>query len=45
MIDSHRLNQIIFNLVSNAAKFTVSGAVFIIISWVDKDKLEDEEGI
>jgi len=32
-MDSHRLNQILLNLIGNATKFTKSGFVKVIISW------------
>jgi signal transduction histidine kinase/response regulator RpfG family c-di-GMP phosphodiesterase len=33
-IDANRIMQIVFNLVSNAAKFTRKGGAIIIVTWV-----------
>jgi len=32
-VDSHRLNQILLNVIGNATKFTSNGFVKVIISW------------
>jgi len=32
-LDSHRLNQILLNIIGNATKFTSTGFVKVIISW------------
>jgi len=40
-LDPIRVMQIVYNLVSNAVKFTQSGYVAIICSWVDSEFLED----
>ena len=34
-IDSNRLSQIMFNLVSNATKYTQNGSIKIIVKWID----------
>ncbi|NOQ35724.1 MAG: response regulator [Methylococcaceae bacterium] len=36
--DSYRLTQILFNLISNAAKFTVNGTISIIIDTFDEGR-------
>ena len=33
--DSHRIKQIIKNLMSNAIKFTDSGIIIIILEWIN----------
>jgi signal transduction histidine kinase/DNA-binding response OmpR family regulator len=33
-LDPHRLLQIVFNLVGNSAKFTATGGITVIISWL-----------
>jgi len=38
MLDQHRLNQILFNLIANAVKFTESGSIQLKISWDDEDE-------
>jgi signal transduction histidine kinase/CheY-like chemotaxis protein len=40
-IDAMRLMQIMFNLVGNATKFTNSGGITIILSWIRKSNWDD----
>jgi len=40
-IDSHRLMQIMLNLIGNSAKFTVQGSVNVLITWHENKSLED----
>jgi len=40
-VDSHRLNQILLNVIGNATKFTSNGFVKVIISWHKNEKIED----
>lgn len=39
--DAYRLTQIIFNLVSNALKFTSQGSINITVDWISKSELND----
>jgi len=39
-LDSHRLNQILLNIIGNATKFTSIGSVKVVISWHHGVKLE-----
>ena len=40
-VDSHRLNQILLNVIGNATKFTNNGFVKVIISWHNGVDLEE----
>ncbi len=42
--DSHRLNQILLNLIGNATKFTNTGFVKVEISWHKNSSLQDVKG-
>jgi signal transduction histidine kinase/CheY-like chemotaxis protein len=41
-LDPHRVLQILFNLISNASKFTVKGGVTVFISWVSQCNFNEE---
>ena len=40
-IDSHRLMQILLNLIGNSAKFTAQGSVKVVITWHENKSLEE----
>lgn len=41
-IDHYRILQILFNLISNAVKYTTKGSVTVIIDWIDKNETVDD---
>ena len=41
-IDSHRVRQILFNLIDNASKFTDEGCIIVTISWLNNDSSQEK---
>ena len=42
LIDDHRLNQVLMNLIGNAVKFTDEGSISVTVKWLDKEVVDDE---
>jgi len=42
MLDGHRINQVMMNLIGNAIKFTSSGSITITVVWLKDQELSDK---
>ena len=42
LLDGHRLDQIMLNLIGNAIKFTESGSISITVQWLESKPSNDE---
>jgi len=40
-VDSHRITQVLLNLIGNATKFAKKGSISVVISWHQNGKIED----
>ena len=42
MLDSHRVNQMMMNLLGNAIKFTEEGSISVTVEWLQSSTISDE---
>ena len=42
MLDSHRMNQMMMNLIGNAIKFTDTGLISVTIQWLESKSVDDK---
>jgi len=43
LLDAHRINQVMINLIGNAIKFTEAGALNINVNWFEDSVINDEK--
>ena len=41
LLDSHRINQMMMNLIGNSLKFTKRGSISVSIKWLDGNRVND----